>query len=128
MKLVWLSLLAVASSKLENNPESETDREFIEKYENSAGMVYPKDPRKVVFDWEEKETVDENIKWFDHVLENKKIENFIMEMANIRFAFTITASNAFEYVDKSPYCFAILTYDSEYIELAEGISIFIGAG
>ena len=120
MKLILLSLVGVGLSEVD--PEDELDP----KYAESAGAIYPRDPRKLVFNWESQDTIKENTKWFDHVLENKDIEEFIVRMATtIPNTMMITPANAFGVVDNSPYCGAILTYDSENTELLPGFLVFL---
>ena len=81
---------------------------------------YPTDPRKFIFDFETQDVIDENVKWFDKVLENKNVEKFIEDLFAIKGTMMITPVNAFSIVDNNPYCWVFLAYDSDNTKSLKG--------
>ena len=62
-----------------------------------------------------------NGKWIDALDHNLMQAEFVSKMINVPNVIPITPDTAFAILDDSPFCWAILAYNSDKNELYEGL-------
>lgn len=98
---------------------------------NNYRKIYPSDPKSLIYKnyVPNDDVLKRNGLWIDYLNENRTQSYFVSQMINVPNVVPITPDTAFTILDDSPFCWAILVYDSsknglyeEIIELAHAMS------
>jgi len=105
MRLSCLLFLNVLASLIDHTPKN----------------IYSIDPKKEVYHLYKSDEVViyKNAEWLDRLKHNPKQNDFVVKMINIPDTVPLTPDNTMKFVDNSPFCWAILVYNSNHDELFE---------
>ena len=67
------------------------------------------------------QVVAENTRWMERLFYHSKQANFVNFMINLDSTIPLTPPTAIEILDETPYCWVILTYNSDTEEMYKGL-------
>ena len=89
---------------------------------NSVTQTYVEDPKHSFYHefHSSDQVVGQNSRWIEKLFYHSKQNNFVDHMINIKKTLAVTPKTAISIIDETPYCWVILTYNSDDREFYTG--------
>ena len=91
-------------------------------WEHTYSHIYSNDPKAEIYKYYKSNdiVIHKNAVWIDRLNHKATQADFVTQMINIPNTIPLTPDGAFDIMDDSPFCWAILAYNSNDNELYEG--------
>ena len=97
--------------------------EMYQSREHTHEQIYSDDPKsRIVKTFKSNDVVvHKNVRWIERLDHTRSQRVFVSKMINIENTVPLTPDGAYNIVDDSPFCWAILAYNSDHDEVYKGL-------
>jgi len=94
--------------------------------EHTHSQIYSEDPQsRILKDFKSDEVViHKNVKWVEKLDHKRSQRVFVGKMINIENTVPLTPDGAYNIMEDSPFCWAVLVYNSDHEEFYQGNNHF----